>query len=115
MDATRPNEPVRVLGGDYPLCAHEGCRKLAEDGYCEASCCRGSFKAYCSEHSHRPTHVLEVLGHAPTQETFTRAEVRDILLAMWIGAGMVFESAGKLAMMRDLEVARAARSGGETG
>lgn len=93
--------------GKYPGCAHGGCCQPALDGYCEATCCVGYIprKAYCSEHSHRPTRVLEILGHRPTQETFTRDEVRSIVMALWIGAGMVYESAGKMEMERDLATA----------
>lgn len=115
---------VRVLGADFPACAHEGCRKHGEDGYCEAACCLHKLvvidgkvnddvnaqpKAYCSEHSHRPTRLLEILGHSHAKQTFTRDEVRRIVMAMWAGAGMVFEASGYLQMLQDIEANRAAK------
>lgn len=102
---------IRILNGDghYPHCVEANCRMLAMDGYCEATCCVGyqPRRAYCSEHSHRPTRVLEILGHHPTQSSFTRAEVRRLVMALWAGAGLVYESAGKFEMERDLEQTRA--------
>lgn len=106
------NEPIRILNGDgrYPVCSQAGCRMLALAGYCEAGCCVGfnPRKAYCSEHSHQPERVLEILGHSTRKESFTRAEVRKILLSIWHGAGLVMENAGKFEMERDIEMARSA-------
>ena len=102
---------ITVLDPDglHPKCAHPGCIRLADDGYCEAGCCLGFQlrRAFCSEHSHRPTRVLEILGYPPERDTFTRDEVRRVVMAMWAGAGLVYESAGKIEMDREIEKARA--------
>lgn len=103
---------IKVLGPGYPGCAYPGCKKHGEDGYCLASCCPpdhfGGLRAYCSEHSHRPTMLLEVLGYDPHLVSFTRADVEHIVKAMWVGAGMVFESQGYLLMLRQIKAQRAA-------
>lgn len=100
--------------GAYPKCAHPGCTKLAQDGYCDAGCCIGFTprRAYCSEHSHRPDRVLEILGAPVVKQEFTRDEVRRIVMAMWQGAGQVYQSEGRLAMERDVAWRRAAREAG---
>lgn len=100
---------VTKVHGAYPTCSHPRCNNHGDDGYCTATCCVVDNddpglapKAYCTEHSHRPTKVLEILGHAHDQQSFTRAEVERILRAMWVGAGMVFEAEGYFAMNRDV-------------
>lgn len=102
---------VKVLGKDFPACAHAGCNKHGEDGYCLAGCCFAEGKAYCSEHSHRPTQLLEILGYEHDQTAFTRDEVRRIILAMWSGAGLVFESSGYMLMLKHLKAKRESAGG----
>lgn len=93
---------MKILTG-FPTCSHPGCQKVAEDGYCDATCCK-SQKAYCSEHSHRPIKVLEILGYTANGfDYFTIEQVLDIVKAMWVGAGMVFESAGYLKMLQEVK------------
>lgn len=105
---------LRILNPDglFPVCSHDGCDKLAEDGYCEATCCLGlnPRRAYCSEHSHRPSRVLEILGHSVNQQMFERDEVRQIVMSMWAGAGLVYESAGYFDMKRRIDIERARRA-----
>lgn len=104
---------IQILDGDglHPKCAHHGCKMLAIAGYCEASCCVGynPRKAYCNLHSHAPQRVLEVLGHAPTQDSYTVEEVLQVVRSMWAGAGLVMENAGKFEMERDLANERTRR------
>lgn len=101
-----------MIHGNIPGCSQGGCLKAGTDGYCEAGCCIGLNPrcAYCSEHSHRPARVLEILGHAATKESFTRDEVRRIVMSMWAGAGLVYESAGHFEMLREMEWAESARA-----
>lgn len=111
---------IKVLGADFPMCAHDGCKKHGEDGYCLASCCcdddgEPRSLAYCSEHSHRPALLLEILSYPPSQQTFTRDEVERIVKAMWIGAGMVFESGGYFSMIRDVRLKRESEGGNTDG
>lgn len=100
---------ITIMNGDgkYPGCAHDGCSMLAVDGYCEAACCASQRRAYCSAHSHRPDRVLEILGHWFDQATFSRDEVRRLVMLMWNGAGEVYAASGKLDMERDILRARA--------
>lgn len=102
------NGPANIVSLGYPQCAHDGCERAATDGYCLATCCNGyqAPRAYCSEHSHRPTRLLEILGHSPAKSTFTRDEVRNLVMSLWAGAGLVFEAEGYLAMHRDAQMAR---------
>lgn len=109
------NAPIHILNPDglYPTCSEPGCKMLAVAGYCRALCCMtidGPPKAYCSEHSHMPAAVLEVLGHAYTKKTYARDEVLDIVRSMWAGAGLVLENAGKFEMEQRIARERARRA-----
>lgn len=97
---------LKIAPSSWPPCSQLGCKMLAMDGYCEASCCLGKNAAYCSEHSHRPTMLLEVLGHAATKSSFTREEMETVIKSMWAGAGMVFEASGYLRLQREVEIKR---------
>lgn len=102
---------VEVLGSDYPHCKVEGCNKLAQDGYCEASCCAHLPKeerTLCNGHSHRPQLVLDALGFPADKESYSRADVLRIARAMWMGASLVIESGGYFGMLRDLKAKRLA-------
>lgn len=104
------SDVIRIFNADglHPVCAHEGCKMLALAGYCEASCCVGynPRRAYCSEHSHAPQRVLEILGHGPSKPSYSRDEVLQVVRSMWAGAGLVMENAGKFEMEQDLAEAR---------
>lgn len=93
---------LQIIGSDVPACSEPGCQQLAMDGYCFASCCVETKRAYCAFHSHRPAMLLELLGHPAQQETFTGVEVRAIMMAMWKGAGNIFEAQGYLELMKDV-------------
>lgn len=97
---------VTILGSDFPICEHPDCKMLAQDGYCLAECCNDGPHAYCAQHSHRPAMLLEMLGHSSKQDVYNAGEVRNIILAMWKGAGNIFEAQGYLMMMKEIAFKR---------
>lgn len=101
--------PIEVLGSDYPHCAHPGCKYLAQDGYCTATCCANKppkERCFCTEHSHRPQLVLDSFAFGADKDVYSREDVLRIVRSMWMGAGLVIESAGHFAMLRDLREKR---------